>query len=298
MDYQVIVVGGSYAGLAAAMPLARARRRVAVIDAGRPRNRYAGHSHGFFGMDGWAPQDMLDQAVLQLSAYPTVDFIAAEAVQAQRDGNGFALTLSDGRRLSAQRLVLATGVRDELPPIPGLRERWGRSVVHCPYCHGYEFEQRPLGVLAVKATSMHQALLVPDWGPTTYFTQGQFEPTAEEAAQLAARGVRIEPSPVVEVLGEGDALSAVRLQDGREVELAGLFVAPTIHPSSALAEQLGCEYDDGPWGPLLRVDDTKRSSVPGVFAAGDASMAMASVATAVAAGMLAGVSAHRSLFMD
>lgn len=298
MDYQVIVVGGSYAGLAAAMPLARARRRVAVIDAGRPRNRYAGHSHGFFGMDGWTPQDMLDQAVLQLSAYPSVDFIAAEAVQARRAGDGFALALADGRRLGAQRLVLATGVRDELPPIPGLRERWGRSVVHCPYCHGYEFGQRPLGVLGVQATSMHQALLVPDWGPTTYFTQGQYEPDEDQAAQLAARGVRVERSPVVEVWGAGDALSAVRLQDGREVELAGLFVAPAIHPASPLAEQLGCDYDVGPWGPLLRVDDTKRTTVPGVFAAGDASMAMASVATAVAAGMLAGVSTHRSLFVD
>ena len=295
MQYEVIVVGGGHAGLAAAMPLARARRRVLVIDAGRPRNRYAAHSHGFFGMDGWAPADMLDEASRQLATYPSVQLLPGEVVQALTDGDGFALALADGRRLGAQRLVLATGVADELPAIPGLRERWGRSVVHCPYCHGYEFDRGALGVLATQASSMHQALLVPDWGPTTYFSQGAYEPDAEQAQQLAARGVAIERSPVVAMLGTPDTLSGVRLEDGRELPLSGLFVAPTIRPVDSLAEQLGCEYEPGAWGPLLRVDAFKRTTVAGVYAAGDAASAMASVSLAVAAGTLAGVGAHQSL---
>lgn len=295
MRYEVIVVGGSYAGLAAAMPLARARRRVLVIDAGRPRNRYAAHSHGFFGMDGWSPQDMLDEASRQLATYPSVELLHGQAVQAGADGDGYALRLADGRSVAGRRLILATGVADELPAIPGLRERWGTSVVHCPYCHGYEFGQRPLGVLATQATSMHQALLVPDWGPTTYFSQGRFEPDAEQTAKLAARGVRIERSPVVAVLGSGNDLSAVRLEDGREIALAGLFVAPSTRPVDTLAEQLGCAYDEGPWGPVLRVDELKQTTVAGVFAAGDNASAMASVSLAVAAGTMAGVAAHQSL---
>ncbi|NUO74891.1 MAG: NAD(P)/FAD-dependent oxidoreductase [Lysobacter sp.] len=295
MQYEVIVVGGSYAGLAAAMPLARARRRVLVIDAGRPRNRYASHSHGFFGMDGWTPADMLDEASRQLAAYPTVELLPARVAQARAHDDGFALTLDDGRALSARRLVLATGVADELPAIPGLREGWGRSVVHCPYCHGYEFNRGALGVLATQASSLHQALLVPDWGPTTYFTQGAFEPDAEQARQLAARGVAIERSEVAEVLGTPDRMRGVRLRDGRELPLVGLFVAPTIRPADDLAQQLGCEYEDGPWGPLLRVDAFKRTSVAGVYAAGDAASAMASVSLAVAAGTMAGVGAHQSL---
>lgn len=295
MQYEVIVVGGSYAGLAAAMPLARARRRVLVIDAGRPRNRYAAHSHGFFGMDGWAPSDMLDEAGRQLASYPSAELLHGQALQARVDGDGFAVGLAEGRSLGAQRLILATGVRDELPDIPGLRERWGRSVVHCPYCHGYEFGRAPLGVLATQAGSLHQALLVPDWGPTTYFSQGAFEPDAEQARRLAARGVAIERSRVVALLGPDDGLSGVRLEDGRELALAGLFVAPTTHPADDLARQLGCEYDAGPMGPLLRVDDFKRTTVAGVYAAGDAASAMASVSLAVAAGTLAGVGAHQSL---
>ncbi|SFK78197.1 NAD(P)/FAD-dependent oxidoreductase [Lysobacter sp. cf310] len=295
MQYEVIVVGGSYAGLAAAMPLARARRRVLVIDAGRPRNRYAAHSHGFFGMDGWTPAEMLEEARYQLSTYPSVEQLPGQVQQARAHGEGFALTLADGRELGAQRLILATGVSDELPAIPGLRERWGRSVVHCPYCHGYEFERGALGVLATQATSMHQALLVPDWGPTTYFSQGAFEPDAEQTQRLAARGVAIERSRVVEVVGPDDGLTGVRLEDGRELALAGLFVAPSTRPADTLAEQLGCAYDEGPWGPLLRVDEFKRTTVAGVYAAGDASSAMASVSLAVAAGTLAGVGAHQSL---
>lgn len=271
--HDVIVVGGSFAGLSAAMQLARARRRVLVVDAGLPRNRFAAHAHGFFGQDGKPPAEIIREAAAQLAVYSTVQIVKGEAVAAKRVADRFEVTLAGGRIESASRLILATGVRDELPAIPGLQTRWGMTVVHCPYCHGYEVRDRRLGVLASHALSIHQALLVPEWGPTTYFTQGHFEPEAEQIAHLAAREVRIERSPVVELLGDAPHLDALRLADGRVISIDTLFVAPKTHMTSPLAEQLGCAFDDAPLGRIIRVDGFKRTTVDGVYAAGDATNA-------------------------
>jgi thioredoxin reductase len=302
--YDAIIVGGGFAGLAAALPLARARRRVLVVDAGDPRNRYAGHVHNFLGHDGREPAAIRAQARRQLAAYPTVAFADGAAVAARREGDGFVLDIDSGggrRREGGRRLVLATGVRDELPPLPGLWERWGETVVHCPYCHGYELAGKPLGVLGgagdANAMAAHKAALLPDWGPTILFAQGGAEPDGEGAALLAARGVTIEHTPVVALLGEAPALDGVRLADGRTIALGGLFVAPRTRPASALAEQLGCVFDEGPFGPYVRVSEFKETTVPGVFAAGDVATAMHAAPLAAAAGMLAGVGAHRSLVL-
>ena len=294
--YDAIVVGGSYAGLSAAMQLARARRRVLVVDAGLPRNRFAAAAHGFLGQDGRPPSDILADAARQLRAYPTVELLAGEALAARAAGDGgFAVTLAAGPEARARRLVLATGLADELPPIPGMPERWGVTVLHCPYCHGYEVAGRPLGVVANHPMSAHQAALIPDWGPTTYFTQGAFEPDAAQAARLAARGVVIERTPVVELLGAAPALDAVRLADGRVVPLGAVFTAPRTRQASPLAEQLGCALDEGPSGGHLRVDDWKQTTVAGVYAAGDAASPMHNATLASAAGVLAGVGTHQSL---
>ena len=295
MTHDTIVIGGSYAGLSAAMPLARARRRVLVIDAGRPRNRFAAAAHGFFGQDGKPPLAILQEAARQLSAYPTVAFIQGEALTARQAESGFSLTLADGGEERAARLILATGLVDELPPVPGLQERWGATVLHCPYCHGYEVGDRALGVLANHPMSAHQAALLPDWGPTTYFTQGMFEPDAEQAAHLAARGVQVERSPVVELLGPAPALEAVRLADGRIVPVAAMFTASRTRMASPLAEQLGCTFEDGPMGSYVSVDDWKQTTVPGVYAAGDAANPMHNATLASASGVMAGVGAHQSL---
>lgn len=295
MTYDAIVVGGSYAGLSAAMQLARSRRRVLVVDAGLPRNRFARTAHGFLGQDGKAPSAIILKAAGQLCAYPTVELVRGEVLTAgERDG-GFGVSLADGREAWASRLVLATGLKDELPPIPGMAERWGVAVLHCPYCHGYEVAGRPLGVLASHPLSAHQAQLIPDWGPTTYFTQGAFEPDPERTARLAARGVGIERSPVVELLGTSPELEAVRLQDGRIVPLGALFTAPRTRLASPLAERLGCTVDEGPLGPLVRVDDWKQTTVPGVYAAGDAAAWMHNAAIASASGVAAGIGAHQAL---
>lgn len=295
--YDVIVVGGSFAGLSAAMQLARARRRLLLVDAGRPRNRFAAASHGFLGQDGVPPADIMREGLTQLARYPTVDFAHAEALTAEADTDGFTLSLSDGATVSARKLVLATGVTDELP-LPSMAARWGVSVLHCPYCHGYEVRDRPLAAIATVPAAVHQALMLPDWGPTTFFTQGQFEPSPEEAAQLAARGVAVERTPVVELLGQGTAISTLRLADGREVPAEAVFNAPRTRMTSPLADQLGCAFDDGMTGQYIRVDAMQQTSVPGVFAAGDAATQMFNATMASAAGVMAGVAAHRALVQD
>lgn len=295
MDHDVIVVGGSYAGLSAAMQLARARRRVLVIDAGLPRNRFAAAGHGFLGQDGRAPRDILRDAVRQLQAYPTFALVHGEATGARREDGAFVVSLADGNEERAARLILATGVSDELPPVPGMKERWGVTVLHCPYCHGYEVADRPLGVVAAHPLSVHQAGLIPDWGPTTYFTQGLFEPEPDEVAHLEARGVTIERSPVVELLGDVPALEGVLLADGRTLPVEALFVASRVRPASPLAQILGCEMKDAPMGAHVLVDDGKQTSVRGVYAAGDAAAAMHNATLASAAGVMAGVGAHQSL---
>lgn len=289
--FDVIVAGGSYAGQSAALQLARARRRIAIIDAGVRRNRFADASHGFLGQDGRDPAAIAADAKTQLLAYPNVTWISGTAERARAAGGGFAVDLAGGETLAAHRIVLATGVADDLPDVPGLKERWGTSVFHCPYCHGYELGGGPIGVLAASEMSMHQALMLPDWGPTSFFLNGAFKPDAEQRAALARRGVQVEATPVLRVDGNVDVV----LADGRRVPVAGLFVASRTRVASPLAEQLGCAFEEGPMGPFIRTDATKETSVPGVFACGDAARAAGSVALAVGDGAMAGMGAHRSL---
>lgn len=295
--YDAIVVGGSFAGLSAAMMLARARRRMLLIDAGHPRNRFAAASHGFLGQDGAAPAEIMREGLTQLARYPSVDFVHAEALTASLDEAGASLTLSDGAAVRARKLILATGVADDLP-LESMRPRWGVSVLHCPYCHGYEVRDRRLAVIANVPGAAHQALLLPDWGPTTFYTQGVFAPSPKEAAQLAARGVEIETTPVVDLLGEGAETRALRLADGREVPAGAVFTAPRTRMASPLAEQLGCAFADGVTGPYVRVDETQQTNLPGVFAAGDAASQMYNASLASAAGVMAGAAAHRSLVLE
>jgi len=297
MTYDVIIIGGSFAGLSAAMQLGRARRRVLLLDGGLPRNRFADASHGFLGQDGKAPAEIVREAGRQVLAYPTVEILHREALSAASDGDGFTVIYAGGD-VRGRRVILATGVVDHLPEVPGLRERWGGTVLHCPYCHGYEVRDRPLGVLANHPMAAHQAAMLPDWGPTTLFTQGRFEPDAEALVLLSRRGVAIEREPVVEVLGAAPAMDAVRLADGRIRSVNALFVAPRTELAGPFARELGCAIDDGMLGPMIRVDDFKATTVPGVYAAGDAARAMHNATFASADGVMAGVSAHQSLMRD
>jgi thioredoxin reductase len=196
MMYDVIIVGGSYAGLSAGLQLARARRQVLVIDAGQRRNRFAATSHGFLGQDGQAPEVIAAEGRSQLMEYPTVTWVQGSAVQVNQPVEGFSVRTEHSGTFHARRLILATGVVDELPAVEGLKERWGTRVFHCPYCHGYELDQGRIGVLATSPLAMHHALMLPDWGPTTLFTNGVFTPDAEQQAQLDRRGVNVESAGV------------------------------------------------------------------------------------------------------
>jgi len=292
--FDAIIIGGSYAGLSAALQLARARRSVLVVDAGQRRNRFAMHSHGFLGHDGHEGAAIAANAREQLLAYPTVKWVDGSARAAHGSIDRFVVEIDAERRFEGQRIVLALGVADELPAIEGVAERWGRSIFHCPYCHGYELEGGAIGVLATMPFSVHQGLMLPDWGKTTYFTRGNFEPTEEERAALKRRGVVTEREPVIAIEGS-DAEPTVRLESGRRLPFRGLFLASKTRVASPIAAELGCAIEDGPVGPFVTTDVMKETTVPGVFACGDMAIAAGSVAIAVGDGVRAGISAHRSL---
>lgn len=294
MTTDAIIVGGGFAGLAAATYLARARRNVVVIDTRQPRNRFADASHGFLGHDGSDPQQILATARRQVTAYPTVRMIDGEATGARAEEDGFSVTLGNGEALATRKVILAFGLRDTLPAIPGIQERWGKTVLHCPYCHGIEFSDQRLGVLYRTPMSVHQASIVAEWGPVTLYLNGH-ELDDEGAEVMARRGVRVEAAKVMSLEGERTALSAIVLENGRRSAIDALYIAPQSCLSSPLAEQLGTVIEEGPMGPMIKTDADKMTSVPGVYAAGDIARAPHSVSWAVADGVTAGTSAHRAL---
>ncbi|MFN4274370.1 MAG: NAD(P)/FAD-dependent oxidoreductase [Aliihoeflea sp.] len=291
MQHDVIVIGGSYAGMAAALQLLRARRSVLVVDAGKRRNRFASHSHGFLGQDGADPAEIAATARKQLEAYPTLDWIDATAESASGAKDAFEVEIEGGGRRAARRLLFATGVADTLPAIEGLAERWGKSVFHCPYCHGYELDRGRIGVIAAGPMSIHQAQMIPEWGEVTFFTNGAIELDGAARADLAARNVTIEETALARLEGHADIV----LADGRKMSFAGLFTAPYATPASPIAEGLGCEHMETPMGIQIRTDEGKQTSVPGAFACGDVARMPHSVSLAVADGAWAGANIHRTL---
>ncbi len=294
--HDAIIVGGSYAGVSAGLQLARARRDVLVVDAGQRRNRTATASHGFLGQDGRDPGAVAAQGRAELLAYPTVTWMTAAVTDARPAPGGFVVRVGSDERW-ARRLILAMGVVDELPAIRGLKERWGRTVFHCPYCHAFELGRERLAVLATGPMSLHQTVLVSDWaspGGTTLFLAGALELEAAQRNELESRGIQVERTRVVAVAGDAPDVD-VHLEDGRELRFRGLFLQPRTRPGASLAEALGCAIDDGPLGPFLRTDDTKETNVRGVFACGDVARGMGSVAFAVGDGARAGMAAHQSL---
>lgn len=294
MSYDAIIIGGSFAGLSAALYLARARRTVCVLDTATPRNRFTDESHGQFAHDGSDPAEMLQTMRAQVAAYPTVKFIDEAAVNAMRGGDAYRVVLGNGDVITGLRLLLAFGITDLLPEIPGLVERWGKSVIHCPYCHGYEFRDKELGVLNLSSMSAHQALLIPEWGPTTFFLNGEtIDPDLETT--LRRRGVALEPERVESLGGAGTHLGAVRLADGRERPIDALFIGPPYRFNSDIAEQLGCALETGPLGPMVIVDEMKATNIAGIFAAGDITRSGHTVTFACADGVMAALAIHRSL---
>ncbi len=294
-EYDVVVIGAGAAGLSAALVLSRARRHVLVVDAGAPRNAPAAHMHGYLSRDGLPP------AALVAAGRDEVTEYGAELAAGTVDdvtvcpGSGFQVLLADGRRVSARRLLVATGLRDELPDIPGLRERWARDVLHCPYCHGWEVRDRQLGVLGNGTPdSVQYAQIVRQWATDVVLFAPAGTVTEAQRVELVARAIGIVEGAVARVLVDGDLLRGVEMSDGRTVTRDALFVPPRFVPNNALLVSLGCELDGG-W---VVKDATGRTSVPGVWVAGNVANPRAQVITAAGEGSAAAIALNADLVDD
>lgn len=292
--YDAIIVGGGVAGLAGALVLGRARRRVLVIDAGEPRNAPAEHAHSFFTRDGTPPGELLRIGREQAEGYGA-KIRAGRVAEVTRDGEAFGISLEDGGHATARRVLIAAGVVDELPEIEGLRERWGRSVFHCPYCHGWEMRDQPLAVHARGAAAMEMASLILGWTRDVVLcTDGPAELGEEDRAKLARHNIDVREERIVRLEGDGDGLERIVFAEGGSLPRAGLFLRPAQHPSP-IADRLGCERNED--GSLV-LDRLGETTVPGVFAAGDVTRRMQQVATAAAEGAAAAVGINHSLLRE
>jgi thioredoxin reductase len=293
-SYDVIVIGAGAAGLSAALVLSRAQRRVALVDAGQPRNAPASHMHGFLSRDGMPPGELLAAGRQEVSGYGGT-FLPGTASRIARTARGFDALLLHGTRLHARRLLIATGLVDELPDVPGVRDRFGRDVLHCPYCHGYEVRDRKVGVLGGLPNSFSQALLVRQWASdVVYFSNGTGL-TADQREQLVARAIGVVDGPVTGLDVQDDRLRGVDVDGVGVVRRDALFVAPTFVPNSTLLAELGCELDDDGW---VLVDKTGRTSVDGVWAAGNAVNPRAQVITAAGEGSAAAIALNNDLVAE
>ena len=297
-QWDVVVAGGGAAGLSAALMLGRARRRVLVVDAGSPRNRFAAHMHGVLDNEGTDPTELLRRGRQEAAGYG-VEFAEDTIVRAEDVPDGLLVTLAGGGTARAQALVAATGITDELPAVPGLAERWGTGVLHCPYCHGWEVRDQRLGVLATSPMSLHQAELVRQWSDRlVLFTAGLGELAPEAALRLRSRGVVLVTSPVTEVLGEAGRLTGVRTADGATVELDAIFTAGTPRPHDGFLDSLHLERKDTPWGSFIAVDATGRTSHPRVWGAGNVVDPGANVPVSIGAASMAGAMANAALVAE
>lgn len=300
-QFDVIVIGGNFSGLSAALQIARARRQVLVIDAGKPRNRFAEASHGFLGHDGRSPAQIAQIGREQLLKYPTAHFVEGKAIRAERHQTGlFSVELESDTTYQSKRIVLAIGVIDHLPEIPGLAERWGRTVNSCPYCHGYELAGGTWGVLYTGEASLHQAKLMLDWSDNVVLlANGSDQLSDDVRADLTSNsGITVEDTPIESLVGEGESLSGIKLKDQRIIPIKALFVITRSSIASPLVSQLGCELEDGAFGPMIKTSDLKETTTAGVFAAGDIARPFANATLAAADGVLAGISAHQSLVVS
>jgi len=287
--YDVVVVGGGAAGLNAALVLGRARRRVAVVDAGAPRNAPASHMQGFLSRDGMPPAGLLAAGRAEAAGYG-VELLEDQVIGIE---TGFIVRLASGRVLSARRILVTTGVHDDLPDIPGVRERWGRDLLHCPYCHGWEVRDQPIGVLGTHSASVLHAQLVRQWSDDIVLFVHTYDLTSTERVELDARQIRVVEGEVARLVVDADRLIGVELADGQLIERAAVFIRPAIAPhADGLLAGLGCEVDDT---GFVTVDATGRTSIFGVWAAGNVADPRAQVITAAGEGSAAAIAINADL---
>ena len=290
--HDVVIVGGGAAGLSAALVLGRARRQVTVVDAGAPRNAPAAHMQGLLSRDGMRPAALLASGRAEVRGYG-VELIEDRVVAA---APGFVVRLASGRLLRARRILVATGVDDVLPNLLGARERWGRDLLHCPYCHGWEVRDEPIGVLGTRPDAVDHALLVRQWSPDVIFFAHTTDPTADELQQLAARGVDVVHGLVTGLVIEDDRLTGVELADGRTIPRTAMFIRPTTAPNEdGLLTALGCDVD-GAGYPI--VDASGRTSAAGVWAAGNVVDPRLTVVASAGAGSTAAIAINANLVRE
>lgn len=299
-DYDVVIVGGGPSGLSAALVLGRACRRVLVCDEGKPRNRSSPAVHGFFSRDGISPTELLRVGRDQLKPY-AVAWRAVGVTDAQKVGGGFRVEIAHGTSVRARKLILATGMRDELPDIEGLSALWGTGVRHCPYCHGWEVRDRPWAFLARGGQAVEWANELRGW--TTKLTLCSHGPaglTDAARRKLRGQGVVVREEKIKRLEGEKGVLKAVVFDSGDKLEVGVMFVRTTMTQRSSLAKKLGCKLAsvEGAFQDAVETDPFGATSVSGLYAVGDASLGVPQVATAVADGSLAAVAANKAMLKE
>ncbi|MGC4056597.1 MAG: NAD(P)/FAD-dependent oxidoreductase [Chitinophagaceae bacterium] len=293
MQYEVMIIGGSYSGLSAALALGRSLRNVLIIDSGQPCNQQTPHSHNFLTRDGEQPADIAAKAREQVQQYTTVSFLTDKAETARQVPGGFEIVTESGKSFSAKKLICATGIKDKLPDIEGVSECWGISVIHCPYCHGYENRDQPTAILANGERALHLAGLVRNLSPdVSIVTNGKASFTTEQTTLLMRHNIDIIETPLSRIRHDNGQLSALEFSDGHTRSFHSMYAALPFEPHSGIPFQLGCELTEH---GHIKVDHLQKTSVTGVYVCGDNSSAMRSVAAAVASGNLAGAMVNKEL---
>ena len=295
-NYDVVIVGGGSAGLSAALLLGRSRRRVLVSDTGKTRNAVAQESHGFFTRDGTTPAELVRIGREQLRPYETVELYSVGVKAAKAQSKGFEIKLDDETRIACRKLLLATGVVDEMPEIEGLKELWGKSIFHCPYCHGWEVRDQPLALYGNGAVGFELAELLKGWSDDLVLcTDGVATLSEDESKLLSKNNISIREERIVRVEGKNGQLENIVFANGETLARKAIFFRPKQQQHSVLAKQLGCEFTD--FG-TVKVDDFGQTSVPGVYAGGDMIHPMQHISFAVSRGALAAVGINRALLQE
>jgi thioredoxin reductase len=292
-NYDVIIVGGSYAGLSAAMALGRSLRNVLIIDSGLPCNRQTPHSHNFITHDGEMPHIIAEKAKTQVLKYETVEFHQGLAVIGEKTDSGLSISTDSGDIFHSRKVIFATGVKDIMPELKGYKECWGISVIHCPYCHGYEVKNEKTGILANGDFAFHYAQLIHNWTKElTVFTNGKSTLSKEQSERLAKHQITLIEKEIDYLKQEKGKVEAIVFKDGSESPIKALYSRPDFEQHCKVPEMLGCELTEQ---GLIKVDMMQRTSVMGVFACGDSTSMMRSVANAIASGNMAGAALNSGL---
>jgi thioredoxin reductase len=292
-EFEVIIIGGSYAGLSAALALGRSLRKVLVIDSGNPCNRQTPHSHNFITQDGQKPKDIFESAKAQVLRYDTVAFLHDFVTDAQKTDKGFVVSTESGKSFSAQKLLFATGVTDQMPDLEGFAECWGISVLHCPYCHGYEVKHENIGILGNGETAFELCRLIDNWTERlTLFTNGKSTLTIPQTEKIQSRNIEIVEKEVSRLEHSEGKIQNIVFADESTVGIPAVFSRVGFKQHSDIPHKMGCELTEQGY---IKVDDFHRTSIQGIYAAGDNTTPFRAVSAATAAGTKAGAFINKEL---